>query len=78
MKKMQEGETMTVYEAFCRTAQWLNVGLNGEISLEIHKGNDGFFGQQWRLALAIKDKRTSISFRDTVKYLGHNAFVVVA
>ncbi len=75
--ELREGERMTVYEAFCRMANWLKIGPRGECCLDIYKDGRAWFGQQWRLAFAIKNKTTTISFKDQVEYLGCNAFVVV-
>ncbi len=86
MKKQEikEGTKMTVYEAFCKMAQWLLSeeqlqSGKGEICLIFNSDDEekAFFGQQWRLALDIKKKLTGLRFSDKVEYLGFNQFKVV-
>ncbi len=78
MDRLYKYDRMTVADAYRRMAHQLKIGPNGEVCLDLYKrGDDGFFGQDWLLARAIRENRTSIRFDDVVQYLGHNAFMVV-
>ncbi len=81
---VDKGELMTVYEAFCRMAQTLLSkeqlqSGRGEICLDFSSKKDDkcFFGQQWRLALDIKNHRSNLRFDDVVEYVTANCFRVL-